>query len=146
MGSQRVFRLVWAIGRRGVPAFGYLLVSVLGALIDLIVGLSLVAQGFSSTLAATLGYAIGLVAIYPILRSRIFKSRFSAISTELSLYLISGLVGILINGFAVFICDSFLEIGYLPSKISALAASFFLVFWFRYFAVFSRFRSSTVRA
>ena len=120
--------------------FKYLLVSGISLTIDLIVYKLLIdSHVLNAPINASLSYLVGLTNAYILFIRDLFKNtRHSETRPiELSLFFLSGLIGVASSYFVTLIATSILGLNQWPSKAVAVLVSFLLVYKFRIKFVFA---------
>ena len=92
----------------------------------------------SLPVAAAIGYTCGLVVAYFLLIKFVFQNGWLRENegAEFSLFILSGILGILTTYTTVFLCSVFLHASMHVSKLSAIFLSFTIVYFFRKIIVF----------
>lgn len=93
---------------------------------------------FSLPVAAAIGYTCGLVVAYVLLIKFVFKDGWlrKKKGVEFSLFILSGILGIITTYTIVLLCSVFLHASMHVSKLNAVFSSFIIVYFFRKIIVF----------
>ena len=117
----------------------YILVSALGLLIDLSVSYLLnYVVGLSISVSITIGYLIGLVSIFPLMQSFVFRSERRRPVSRIALFLTAGVLGALITYSVGYISGDVAGVPLIYAKSFATTSSFLSMFLMRYL-LFTRF-------
>lgn len=117
----------------------YLVVSAIALGVDYLTYLMLLMLDmFSLQVAATIGYLFGLVVVYLLVSKNVFQYGWlkNKPSWQMSLFLISGLLGLVTTYVMVLMSTSFLGLGPYYAKLVAVIVSFCVVYLFRRYVVF----------
>lgn len=122
-----------------MPFLNYAFISALALVVDVLSGLVAHASGLSIPGAASLGYFLGLVTAFPLMRRFVFRLRNSSQAREIMMFFLSGVIGIAATTTVSLVAQDLLEWTFLEAKALAVVLSFIAVFFFRFFIVFNRF-------
>ena len=113
----------------------YLLVSGLALALDYASAWVFASFGLWVPFATSLGYVVGLLLAFPMMRSFVFRTAGRKFE-RLPLYLVSGLIGVSVTYATSYIVAELFGQGFHLTKILSAGLSFVTVFLFRNFLVF----------
>jgi putative flippase GtrA len=130
----------WANFFRQLTFLRYVVVSVGALAVDMGVFLALLKSGMASTIAAAIGYGIGIVAHWTLSSRKVFQDRVSERGTrertqQKAMFVVSALLGLVVTMSIVGIGDA---LGLDPriAKVMAIGVSFMLTYLLRNVVIF----------
>lgn len=124
----------------------YTSISAIALVLDYSIYLISLELGLDAPISSIIGYVVGLVLAYVLMKNRVFKEGWLEEKRYLEFFgfLLSGVVGILLTYLAVFLTNALIPGSIHIAKINAVIISFVGVLLFRKCVVFRKRKSDSV--